>query len=172
MLPFFKEILEDSKIMKVGVATKECADRLLRNYGVQTLGALDIRYMAEVTKYQPASLNKMCSDYLNITFGNCFCKWESPTLTKYQTDYAAKCAHLAIELFEFFAAKWQTQKSSKEQSLSMERLIDEYCKKYFNQSFDYNSGNGKPSQNNKNVAGAYKKKAPAKPRRSTKKSTP
>lgn len=159
--------------MKVGIATKQCADHLLSEYGVQVSSGFDIRYMSELAEYQATNLNKMCSDHLKIMLGNYMGRWESPTLSKYQIDYAAKCAYLPIELFQFFAEKLQSKSSSKGQSLSMQRIIEELCKKYFNKSYDcYDSGYGKPSQNNKSGAGTNKKKAPIKPRRFTKKSAP
>lgn len=107
---------------------------LVQDYGVCVASALDLRYMAAMTGCRSGGLGKMSLDYLNVKLDKDWrirCSdWEIPTLNLKQIDYAAKDAHVAIELFKLFADKLQPKRMLEKQSDYVRNIIDDYCYQY------------------------------------------
>ena len=137
---YFKEVLEDDKIVKVGVVPEEDAELLKKDYGVQTKSTLDLRHMANLIGLQPRSLKIMAGEYLNVKLLNnkrISNAWENETLSQKQIDYAAKDAHVAIELFKFFANKFQPKKALEDQKTYLQSIIDNQFEIFLNKMFKY-----------------------------------
>ncbi|XP_031626495.1 exonuclease 3'-5' domain-containing protein 2 [Contarinia nasturtii] len=134
-----KEILEDDNILKVGVGPQGDATYLAQDYGVCVASTLDLRYLAEMTECYPGGLGKMSEKYLKVKLNKDWrirCSdWEAPILNEKQIDYAAKDAHVGIELFKFFIAKLERRRVFEKQSTYLQRIIDEYCFRYLDIGF-------------------------------------
>lgn len=72
------------------------------------------------------------TNYAEISFS---LDWEAPTLNSKQIDYAAKDAHVGIELFKFFSSKLNRQGLFEKQSTYLKNFIDEYCYRYLDIGF-------------------------------------
>lgn len=137
---FLKKFLEDDKIVKVGVVPNEDAKHLNTDYGVQTKSTLDLRHMAKMVGCKPLGLEIMSNECLKIKLiqnkriGN---QWENKTLDKKHIDYAANDAHVAIELFKYFANNLQPLSASEEQKTGVQSVMDTYCRIYFDKAFKY-----------------------------------
>lgn len=133
-------MLEDSDIAKVGVSPSGDAKFLARDYGVCVASTFDLRFMAATCGCRPGGLGKMSKDYLDVKLDKNWrvtCSdWEAPKLSPQQVDYAAKDAHVAIELFRRFAAKIEPKSYSMNTVTYVKRIIDKYCFPYFDQAFN------------------------------------
>lgn len=93
----------------MGVAPHGDAKYLANDYGIKVTNTLDLRYLAEMTACRPESLNKMAKQYLKVELNKdrrIVCSdWEATTLDEEQIEYAAKDAHVGLELFKFFVAR-------------------------------------------------------------------
>lgn len=131
----FKELLEDDNIVKVGVAPLGDANYLARDYGVCVASTFDLRHMAVMCGYRPGGLSKLSENYLNVKLDKNWrirCSdWEAPTLTSIQIDYAAKDAHVAIELFKMFANKLIPAPLIGDRVKHLEQIVNDYCFKFF-----------------------------------------
>lgn len=126
--------------MKVGVSPQGDARYLVQDYGVCVASTLDLRYMAAMTKCRTGGLGKMSEDYLKVKLDKNWrirCSdWEAPELNDKQIDYAAKDAHVAVELFKYFAAKLQPKKLFENQCLYVQHIINEYCFRYLDINYN------------------------------------
>lgn len=127
-----KEILEDDKIVKVGVSLCGVIGSLIREYGVYVSSTLDVRFMAEMTGLTPKYAGQMIAKYYNHVFESCWTK----QLTEQQIEYAANDPHVSIELFKFFGEKLKLITPFKEQSSLIRYIIDEYCDEYLGLNYD------------------------------------
>lgn len=147
--------------MKVGVDPKRDADYLLEDYRVDVSNTLDLRYMAEAADCQPGGLAKMAENYFKVKpykqNWRFHYMWEKPNLTPQQIDYAAKDAHIGIELFKFFAGKLQSKVSQTLDTLKFQPVIDEYCVTYFDINYVNKDNNTENNQGHKNNQGRPKK---------------
>lgn len=137
---YVKELLEDDKIVKVGVVPEEDAKLLSEDYGVKTKSTLDLRHMAKQARCQPRSLKIMSEECLKVKLKSnkqISNKWENETLDLKQIDYAAKDALVAIELFKFSANKLQPIKAMEPQKSYLRSVLDNYCKVYYGKRFVY-----------------------------------
>ncbi|XP_055312175.1 exonuclease 3'-5' domain-containing protein 2-like [Sitodiplosis mosellana] len=100
-----KEIMEDSDIVKIGVAPFTDAKFLRDDYGVHVRSTLDLRYMAHAAGLPPGGLAKMSEDYLGVSLDKSskFSDWEAEMLSETQIKYAAADVVNAIRLFKYFA---------------------------------------------------------------------
>lgn len=62
--------------------------------------------------------------------------WEAPTLNEKQLDYAAKDAHVGVELFKFFAGKLRPKGVFEKESAYVKTIIDDYCFRYFDLNYN------------------------------------
>lgn len=80
------------------------------------------------------TLTKMADEFLSVKLDkNPYIRrsnWEAPTLTNTQIDYAANDAHIAIELFKYFAMKLEPSKRP-------EYIIENYFVNHIDQDYDY-----------------------------------
>ncbi|XP_055312173.1 exonuclease 3'-5' domain-containing protein 2-like isoform X1 [Sitodiplosis mosellana] len=131
-------ILEDASIIKVGVAPDGDAALLKNDYdGVRVASTLDLRFVAQEAKssvMRKSSLAHMADEFLGVSLDkdpSIRCSnWEASTLTNAQIDYAATDAHVAIELFKYFAKKIDPTKKS-------EYIIENYFVNLIDEDFDY-----------------------------------
>lgn len=134
---FPQDILENSKILKVGVESKGDADFLFQDYSIRVESTLDLRYLADLANCMPNGLAKMSEDYLKVKLNKewrMHTRWNSLTLKPEQIDYAAKDVQVAIELFKFFANKLQVE-ILQNQTHNIQEFIDKYCALYFNSRY-------------------------------------
>lgn len=126
--------------MKVGVAPQGDAGYIVQDYGVCVASTFDLRYMAAMTGCRPGGLGRMSEDFLNVKLDKNWrirCSdWEAPTLSEKQLDYAAKDAHVAVELFKFFATRLQPKKIFEKESSYVQHIVNEYCFRYFDISYN------------------------------------
>lgn len=137
--------------MKVGVSPQGDAKYLVRDYGVCVASTFDLRYLAAMTGCRPGGLGKMSEDYLKVKLDKNWrirCSdWEAPILNDKQIDYAAKDAHVAVELFKYFAEKLQSKRLFEKQSTYVQHIINEYCFRYFDINYNGAQVVPKDSQN-------------------------
>lgn len=107
--------------------------------------------MAMLCDCRPGGLGKMSKNYLNVHLDKNWrisCSdWEAKTLTPKQIDYAAKDAHVGIELFRFFADKLSPKPFLTSTKDHIKSIIDEQCFDYLDQPF---SGKSSFSVNSSN----------------------
>lgn len=149
-----KEILEDDNIVKVGVAPQGDANYLARDYGVCVANTFDVRYMAALSGCRTGGLAKMSEDYLKVKLdknSRIRCSdWEAPSLNNTQIDYAAKDAHVGIELFKYFADKLRTKRVLEKETSYVQSIVDDYCFRYFDIPFSSQvAANNNPIQKSK-----------------------
>lgn len=125
-----KRLLENSAILKIGVAPQHDANLLFNDFGIETASTYDLRFMAKMAGYeQPGGLKKMCENYLHIQYYDrdyyMHYHWEDDFLTSKAIQYAANDVHRSIDLFEFFAKKVQSIGLFEVQSIYMERMINQ-----------------------------------------------
>lgn len=127
----------------MGVAPNGDATNLARDYGICVASTFDLRFMAVMSGCRPGGLGKMSKDYINVNLDKNWritCSdWEAPQLSKKQLDYAAKDAHVAIEIFRVLAEKIEPKPFFASVTNYVKRIINEYCFCYLDQPF---SGSG------------------------------
>lgn len=146
-------MLEDDNILKVGVAPQGDANYLARDYGVCVASTFDLRYLAAMTGCRSGGLAKMSEDYLKVILDKNWrirCSdWEAPTLNEKQIDYAAKDAHVGIELFKFFAERLKSKGLLENQSTYVKNIIDDYCFRFIDLTYSGTQVISKESQSQK-----------------------
>ncbi|XP_028995402.1 exonuclease 3'-5' domain-containing protein 2 isoform X2 [Betta splendens] len=102
-----KGVLQDPRILKVGVGCYEDGKRLMCDYGLSVACVVDLRYLAlrqRQTKVNNGlSLKSLAADLLNVSLDKSLelrCSdWEADELTVEQMTYAARDAQVSIALF-------------------------------------------------------------------------
>lgn len=124
--------MEDSSIIKVGVAPYADANYLYKDYGVHVASTLDLRFMAHVARCQPGGLEKMSEDYLGLSLDKSTAiqcsDWEAANLDSTQIEYAAADVHAAIGLFKYFTDKIAPGKS-------VNSIIQNYCLEFIDKNY-------------------------------------
>lgn len=132
-------MLEDEQIIKVGVAPSGDATYLAKDYGVCVASTLDLRFLAAQSQCRAGGLAKLSEDHLNVKLNKDWhirCSdWEANTLNKVQIDYAAKDAHVAIELFKVFAEKLKPRPFWMNTKKYTDEIIDKHCFRYLDLHF-------------------------------------
>ncbi|XP_055303447.1 exonuclease 3'-5' domain-containing protein 2-like [Sitodiplosis mosellana] len=146
-----KEILENDKIIKVGVAPDTDARYLYEDYGFNVRSTYDLRYMAASAGRRPGTLANMSEAYLFLKLQKGSDKalhfdWNAPYLSEKQIEYAAKDAHAGIELFKFFAKKLERVDSFWSEQGHVKGVITKRCSKFLNKY--YNGAQGIPDEIN------------------------
>ncbi|XP_055906903.1 exonuclease 3'-5' domain-containing protein 2 isoform X2 [Eupeodes corollae] len=99
-----RELLEDDKVIKVGIGAHDDAGKLSFDYGVGVASTFDLRYLAALTNNKSEGLAKMSKSILNVPLDKNWrlvCSdWEASKLSTSQIEYAAKDAMVAIEIFK------------------------------------------------------------------------
>lgn len=100
---------------------------------------MDLRFLAVQANYKPASLAKLSQEHLNVHLDKDWrirCSdWEANKLSDAQIEYAAKDAHVAIELFRVFADRLEKRRFWTNQKKFVQNIIDKYCFDYFDIHF-------------------------------------
>ncbi|CAK1548737.1 unnamed protein product [Leptosia nina] len=131
-----KELLEDEKIYKVGVAPIDDAKYIAADYGINLKATLDIRHIAQLCGYDPGGLATLSKSLLGIVLDKSWrirCSdWEVDQLSDRQLNYAAADAHVAIRMFvklfdQYSRSKWPWWKWSHNEQWSN---IDNLCWQY------------------------------------------
>lgn len=134
-----QEVLEDDNIVKVGIAPIGDANYLAHDYGVCVGNTLDLRFLAIQANCKPSSLAKLSEEYLNVKLDKNWrvrCSdWEVPVLSDAQTEYAAKDAHVAIELFKVFADRLQKRPMWADRKKYLDQILDNYCFSFYDMHF-------------------------------------
>lgn len=124
-------MLEDEDIIKVGVAPSGDANYLAKDYGVCVASTLDLRFLAAQSQCKAGGLAKLSEEQLNVKLDKDWrirCSdWEANVLNKAQISYAAKDAHVAIELFKVFAEKLKPHPFWMNTKKYVDEIIDQYC---------------------------------------------
>uniref|UniRef100_W8B176 Exonuclease 3'-5' domain-containing protein 2 n=1 Tax=Ceratitis capitata TaxID=7213 RepID=W8B176_CERCA len=99
-----RDILEDDKVIKVGVAPQDDAYKLSFDYGVGVASTLDLRCLAALVDEKPEGLAKMAKSLLNVELDKNWrlsCSdWEAKVLREKQLEYAANDSLVAVKIFE------------------------------------------------------------------------
>ncbi|XP_036592815.1 exonuclease 3'-5' domain-containing protein 2 isoform X2 [Trichosurus vulpecula] len=101
------DILEDSRILKVGVGCREDASKLLQDYDLIVRGCLDLRNLAMKQRrdllQNGLSLKSLAETILNFPLNKSLLlrcsNWDAEELTEEQVAYAARDAQISIALF-------------------------------------------------------------------------
>lgn len=98
-----RELLEDDKVIKVGVAPQDDAKKLSHDFGVGVSNTFDLRFMAVLAGHQPEGLGKLAKTHLNFVLDKNWrlvcSNWEAPQLEPVQLNYAANDALAAVAIF-------------------------------------------------------------------------
>ncbi|XP_055849502.1 exonuclease 3'-5' domain-containing protein 2 [Episyrphus balteatus] len=160
-----RELLEDDKVIKVGIGAHDDAGKLSFDYGVGVASTFDLRYLAVLTNQKSEGLAKMSKSILNVPLDKNWrlvCSdWEANNLTTAQIEYAAKDAMVAVEIFKTLSDVlkkrrfWQSYSSNLEYVLEE---IDAFVDVRFKDSFNkLNALAGNTSNSKKSAHIALKK---------------
>lgn len=131
----FQTLLEDVKVLKVGIQPQDNYNKLLGDYDVRVSTILDIRQLAK--KCNPLhfemGLAKLTKEYLGEEiFKNHHVQrhWEMNTLTEENVKYAANDVQASIELFKRFQEILTPKDEFNDPATHLKRFIDEHCRRY------------------------------------------
>lgn len=131
----FQAILEDEKILKVGIIPHIDAKKLSRDYHIKVSGTFDLKHLAMKCKCRASGIGKLSEELLKVKLDyktkglitdKMHKKWEDETLDEENIKYAVNDAHAAIELFKKFQEKLMP-KQSDDQTKCVQQFIDEHC---------------------------------------------
>lgn len=139
-----KDLLEDEKIYKVGVAANDDGKYLFQDYSVKLKSTLDVRYLAELCGLEPGGLAVLSKNLLRIVLDKSWrircSNWEADELTVKQKQYAAADAHVAIKIFEYLLKEYRFKSMMKDLlRLSKKLSVDDICQKYADIGFKQKS---------------------------------
>lgn len=140
----FQELLEDRRILKVGVGVDLDARYLREDYDVDVQGTFDLRYMAALAKCEPGRLAAMSKAYLNIELdkGEALSDWDASKFSIWQINYAMKDVYVAIELFKLFLERIYDGWMPRTDKEKVQYVINRYCVKFLD--LFYNGCQGTP----------------------------
>lgn len=97
--------------------------------------------------YQSGGLAKLSKTILNVELDKnwtIICSdWETPVLSSEQIDYAAKDAHVAIEIFKILADRLIPEPLFGSKLEHCQNILNYYCSKFFDIQYNSTSGSGK-----------------------------
>jgi ribonuclease D len=99
-----KEILEDHKVLKVGVGSMTDGGFLAKDYNIQPKGIVDIRHLVQqLTGCRLGSLNDLAQKFLGYRYfqDQTRSDWEALKLTPTQIDYASMVIKKKFGNFNF-----------------------------------------------------------------------
>lgn len=110
------------------MAPFEDAGFIAKDYGVCVGSTLDLRYLAVMARCEPHGLSKLALDHLNVKLDKNWrircSNWEANELSQQQLDYAAKDAHVAVEIFRVLAKKIEPNAGKSFVNAVLERCYD------------------------------------------------
>ncbi|GLH01033.1 Werner Syndrome-like exonuclease [Gryllus bimaculatus] len=103
-----KALLEDSSVLKVGVAPSDDANYLLNDYGIMVRGCLDLRHVMQRIGGMPhGGLSGLAESVLEAKMDKSWSircsNWEVDDLSERQISYAANDAWFAVKILQVFA---------------------------------------------------------------------
>lgn len=104
-IPLSKEIvslLEDEKIIKVGVAVRDDIKSLQKLLEFTPSGFIDLAEKTRISRSISLSLRSLCGMYLGkrLSKGAKVTNWDTPVLSESQAKYAANDAFVSLLIFE------------------------------------------------------------------------
>lgn len=135
----FQTILDDERILKVGIMPHTDANKLFRDYQIKVSGTLDLKILSKKCEYKACGLGSLSEEVLKIKLShkisglmtrNLHKKWENHTLDEENIKYAADDAHVSVELFKKFQEQLMSTNQSSDQTKDVQQFIDEHCKFY------------------------------------------
>lgn len=137
-------MLENERILKVGVGVDLDAKYLFDDHRVRVRSTLDLRYMAVLAKCQPGKLSKMAEEYLKLKLdkSGVFSDWNAQTLNEKQIEYASKDVHASIELFKYFVDRIYDGWIPRTDKDRVQYVIERFCSKFL--ELPYNGAQGIP----------------------------
>jgi ribonuclease D len=95
-------LLEDEKIIKVGVGIRDDVKALQKRLHFNPAGFIDLAEKTRLSKSITLSLRTLCGMYLNqrLSKGAKVTNWETPVLSDTQARYAANDAFVSLLIFE------------------------------------------------------------------------
>ena len=98
------ELLADSAVLKTGIGIGHDLKLLFEQYKLPTAGVVELQPLASREGFLGAGLQRLSADVLGVHLDKrpqLRCSdWEAETLSPEQLSYAAKDAHVAVEIFE------------------------------------------------------------------------
>lgn len=140
-------MLENERILKVGVGVDLDAKYLFTDYRVSCKSTFDLRYMAVLAKCEPGRLAKMSEDYLKLKLNKEYTPyydWDRGDLSGEAIEYAAKDAEAAIKLFKYFAERIYDGWMPRTDSERIKYVIERFCSKFLD--INYNGSFGIPHE--------------------------
>lgn len=132
-----QQLLEDKKILKVGVSPHQDAKRLKHDYQLIVNSTLDLVPLAKKCKYTASGLAGMCEEVLDVQLANKkrglmtmrFHKtWEAETLRPENIEYAANDVHASIEIFRKIEEKLMPKLAPDDNLVGgIQKFIDKHC---------------------------------------------
>lgn len=126
-----KQILEDDNIVKVGVSPQVDANFLAQDYGICVASTFDLRHMAIMCGCRPGGLGELSETVLNVkldkNWGIRCSDWEIAILSAKQIEYAAKDAHVAIEIFKILAHRLIPEPLFGNKQKHVQKILNDYC---------------------------------------------
>lgn len=117
----------------------------MKDYGVCVANTLDLRHLAKECGDRPGGLAQLSESHLNVKLDKNWrvrCSdWEADTLMTVQVEYAAKDAHVAVEIFKKFVDKLKPKAMLEDRTKHLQQFIDEYCIQYADGNFNASSVN-------------------------------
>lgn len=112
-----RQLLEDERVLKVGVGSNNDADHLRYDYGVVVRGTADLSNMALGLLGKPGGLAKLSESYIGVKLDKDLniirSDWSIQKLSAKQIKYAAKDAFVAIEIFKKMSKIYEKKKMHK-----------------------------------------------------------
>lgn len=101
-----RQLLEDERILKLGISPSDDARYLRQDYQVDMRGTLDLRFLARFLKLPTEGLAKMAMEHVGIKLDKNWrirCSaWDAQELSEAQVKYAANDSFVAVKIFEKF----------------------------------------------------------------------
>ncbi|XP_050341446.1 exonuclease 3'-5' domain-containing protein 2 [Bactrocera neohumeralis] len=161
-----RDLLEDDKVIKVGVAPQDDAHKLAFDYGVGVASTFDLRYLAALVEQKPEGLAKMAKSLLNVQLDKNWrlsCSdWEAKVLNEKQLQYAANDALVAVKIFDKLVKKLEPNSFWKPKKLNFDN-IQERLEPFFDVRFKEGFLNNCASIERSKAAAIAGKKSKIKP---------
>lgn len=130
-------MLENERILKVGVGVDLDSRYLFEDYHISVKGTFDLRYMAVLAKCEPGKLAIMSEKYLKLKLDkDVFFYYDEDELSEGAIEYAAKDVHAAIELFKYFAERMYDGWMPRTGRDRIQYVIDRFCSKFLDLRYE------------------------------------
>lgn len=136
----FQELLEDKRILKVGIRP---ANRISTTCHVN--GILDLSYLVcKYTNRRELPLHKLSRWFLGVKLN------KRPSLKAVEKNLKTNDAHISIEIFKELLNKFGSKVEDKNQMIDLQAFIEEHCLPHLDTLFNRKSVIVKDSENGEN----------------------